>query len=63
MINLQQNRMRSPLPSTLIEVEINFPYNATTQNESFILYDSGNNDPARPLLFFTIENIKLCKTT
>ncbi|PSN39509.1 hypothetical protein C0J52_21142 [Blattella germanica] len=59
MINLQQNRNRPVVPRSILDVNINHPYNVTKSNEQFLLYDSGRENSDRLLIFSTGNNMRL----
>lgn len=54
-INRVQNRNRPQNPRDLEDLEILPPYNRTLNDEVFLQYDSGMDDPDRIVIFYTIR--------
>ncbi|CAH1113607.1 unnamed protein product, partial [Psylliodes chrysocephalus] len=48
-----------PNPRNVGDIAIPAALRTTTRNENFLLWDSGNDDPNRILMFGTVENLRL----
>jgi hypothetical protein len=59
MVNRVQSSRRPPNPKTIRDLVITAPYNTTLRGDPFLLYDSGQEDADRLLIFTTDENLRV----